>query len=203
MNKDRMDVVIFIPAAGQSSRMRGADKLLELVDGVPLIRAQVDKALATGKRVVVAVPALDHPRAAALSGLDITLISLPESAEGLGGTLRGAVAHLQGQTDRLMILLADLPDLTTRDINTVLDGINQAPEAQVWRGVTQDGQPGHPIVFDRSLFPLFAEIKGDDGGQAVVKAAKTVHLIPLPDQRARCDLDTPEDWAAWRERTGR
>ncbi|PJE36025.1 nucleotidyltransferase family protein, partial [Pseudooceanicola lipolyticus] len=27
-----------------------------------------------------------------------------------------------------------------------------------------------------------------------------VQLVPLPGQRARADLDTPEDWAAWRAR---
>ena len=46
-------IPIVILAAGASSRMRGRDKLLELVDGVALLRRQVERALNTGAKVFV------------------------------------------------------------------------------------------------------------------------------------------------------
>ena len=39
-------VAILIPAAGFGTRMRGADKLLQDVGGLPLIRRQAQRALA-------------------------------------------------------------------------------------------------------------------------------------------------------------
>ena len=57
------DLPILILAAGQSSRMRGRDKLLEEIDGVPLLRRQVDMARAAGLgSVFVTVPEVPHPR---------------------------------------------------------------------------------------------------------------------------------------------
>ena len=50
-----------------------------------------------------------------------------------------------------------------------------------------------------ALFDQLKHLRGDDGGRAVVRAAADrMQLVPLPGQRARRDLDTPEDWAAWR-----
>ena len=48
--------IILIPAAGRSSRMRGRDKLLEQVGGIPLLRLRVEAALATGHQVLVTLP---------------------------------------------------------------------------------------------------------------------------------------------------
>ena len=70
----------------------------------------------------------------------------------------------------------------------------------IWRAATEDGTPGHPIIFAAALFDQLRQLSGDDGGRAVVRgAASRMQLVPLSGQRARLDLDTPEDWAAWRE----
>jgi CTP:molybdopterin cytidylyltransferase MocA len=191
---------ILIPAAGLSSRMRGADKLAEPVGGVPLLARVAGAAAATGCPVFVALPAADHPRAALLAGLPVQAVVVPEAAEGLGGTLRGGVARLP-DCARFMVLLADLPGIGAGDIRAVLAAPSGTPSAVIWRGATSDGRPGHPILFDASLRPRFADLAGDSGGEAIVRAeaARTV-LVPLPGDRARLDLDTPEDWAAFRAR---
>lgn len=192
--------VILIPAAGRSSRMRGADKLAEPVARVPLLTRTAGAAAASGCRVFVALPAADHPRAALLAGLPVTPLVVPEAAEGLGGTLRGGVARLP-DCARFMVLLADLPGIGTADILAVLNAQRSAPGALIWRGATADGRPGHPILFDAALRPRFAALSGDTGGEAIVRAeAGRTALVPLPGDRARLDLDTPEDWAAFRAR---
>ncbi len=102
-----------------------------------------------------------------------------------------------------MILLGDLVEITTADLRAVLSSMATQPEHLVWRGATQDGKPGHPVLFDASLRGDFAKIKGDSGGAGIIKAqASATYLVPLPGQHARCDLDTPEDWDAWRAKTG-
>ena len=96
-----------------------------------------------------------------------------------------------------MILLADLPDITADDLNTVLDSVQAHPDMLIWRGATEAGKPGHPVVFDRSLFKRLSCLTGDEGAQSVVRACSDkVHLQPLPGQNALLDLDTPADWAA-------
>jgi len=165
------NIAILILAAGASSRMQGRDKLLELVDGVPLLRLQVQRALATGFPVYVAL-----------------------------STLRETVAQLP-VCDGFLVVLADLVALETPDLHKVLSAAAHHPGHLVWRGATQAGKPGHPILFDASLRPQFAAFSGDTGGAPLLKTLKAqTHLVPLPDDRALLDLDTPEDWDAWRSR---
>ena len=51
-----MTCPILILAAGQSSRMRGRDKLLEPVDGVPKLRRLAIECLSQSDAVFVALP---------------------------------------------------------------------------------------------------------------------------------------------------
>ncbi|NSX56425.1 nucleotidyltransferase family protein [Parasulfitobacter algicola] len=199
-----MKTKILILAAGVSRRMNGADKLLQLVDGTPLLRAQALKCTLTGLEVIVALPPQPHPRFDVIHDLDVTAIAIPDSAEGMSGTLRKSISILRKTAGRILLLLADLPEITLADIETVLQSPLRYPNAVIWRGATADGKPGHPILFDASVFDDFETLSGDSGGQAVIrKAGENVALVPLPDNHARCDLDTPEDWADWRARTGR
>ena len=188
---------LLLLAAGRSSRMYGRDKLIEDVRGQPLLRDRAQMALAAGFDVHVALPAPDHPRVAALDGLAVTALFLPAAAEGIGGTLRAAVAALP-PCPRFMIMLADLPDLTADDLRSVLNAASSAPQALVWRGASGK-VPGHPILCDAALRPRFAGLAGDDGGRTIMADVrdKTV-LVPLPGDHATRDLDTQADWAVWR-----
>ncbi len=193
-------IPILILAAGGSTRMRGADKLLQDVGGVPLLRRQVQRATATGHPVFVALPDPSHPRVPAIDGLDVTKLFIPESAEGMSGTMRGAVTQLPG-TGAFMILLGDLIDIGAADMQAIFAAHVAHPDHLIWRGATATGKPGHPIIFDGSLRPAFGDISGDGGGEALVRPlVQQTHLTRFSDDRARYDLDTPEDWARWRRK---
>ncbi|WP_339767071.1 nucleotidyltransferase family protein [uncultured Pseudosulfitobacter sp.] len=186
-------------AAGQSSRMRGADKLLQDVDGEPLIRRQCRIARQVCGQVLVALPPAPHDRYTAISGLDVTPVPVADAAEGMGASLRTSFAALPEQADAALLLLGDLPDLTADDLKTVLQSVDLKSETLIWRGTTADGRAGHPIVFAKSLFAQFANLTGDNGGQSIVQSVgDRVARIALTGNRARNDLDTPEDWANWR-----
>ncbi len=189
-------ISILILAAGQSRRMQGADKLMQDVDGRPLLRRQIDRAQGLGS-IYVALPDADHPRHAALAGTDATALIIPQAAEGMGGTLRCAVKQLpQGD---FMLLLGDLIALGADDLAAVVRAQTEFPDNLIWRGATSDGRAGHPILFDRRVRPEFAKLSGDSGGEPVDDPLRDkTHLVVFDDDRARLDLDTPQDWANWR-----
>lgn len=191
---------IIVLAAGQSSRMRGADKLMELVEGEPLVRRQARLARSvTSGPVIVALPSRPHPRFAALEGLDVDTLEIPDAFDGMNTSIRRAFAQVPASAPAAMLVLADLPDLTEADLHKVAQAYDDKSEMMVWRGATEDGKPGHPIIFAAALFPEIEKLSGDDGARAIVRAAgEKVQLIPLQGDRARRDLDTPEDWATWR-----
>lgn len=193
-------VPILLLAAGQSRRMGGADKLTQPVDGEPLLRRVARAACAAGiGPVFVALPPAPHPRHTALDGLELTRVAVPDAAEGMNASLRRAIAALPEQAEAAMIVLGDLPGLTAQDLRKVARAMREDPQSLIWRGATEDGKPGHPVVFARALFTELAALTGDSGAQDVIRRHQDrVSLVRLPGQRARLDLDTPDDWARWR-----
>lgn len=198
MNKTVIPIILL--AAGQSSRMRGRDKLLEVVDGEPLLRRQAMMALAANSGpVIVTLPSKPHPRYDVIEDLEVTRIAVPDAAEGMAASLRCGFSALPPDTPAAMLLLADLPDLTIDDLRKCLQSVDLQSSKSIWRGATKQGEPGHPIIFGAVHFPEFAKLTGDNGGREIVVAAKDRSvLVPLSGQHARRDLDTPEAWAKWR-----
>lgn len=195
---DLFDFPVILLAAGQSRRMRGRDKMLEDAGGMPLLQAQALKArAATTAQVLVTLPEAPHPRYAALAGLDVTPVPVPDAGDGMSASLRRGIDALPRDCARVMVVLADLPDITTHDMKIVSQAVDIQPSYHVWRGATEDGKAGHPIIFDRKLFADLRALSGDGGAREML-AGHRVWLVPLPGDHARTDLDTPEDWAAWR-----
>ncbi|WP_299356318.1 nucleotidyltransferase family protein [uncultured Shimia sp.] len=190
---------ILLLAAGSSSRMRGADKLMQDVDGNPLIRTMATRALDTGCPVRVTLPDAAHPRAKALADLDVTQAIVPDADMGMAHSIRAGVSALPATVTAVMILPADMPDLTASDLMKMHQAFTAAPEGALLRGVTSDNHAGHPVIFPQECFEALSQISGDQGARSVVKefAGPVVH-VPLPDHHALTDLDTPEDWAHWR-----
>ena len=196
----KSDLPIILLAAGSSSRMRGKDKLLEDVGGVPLLRRQADVArAATSEPVIVALPPEPHARYAVLDQSQVIPTPIENAHKGLSESLKGALDVLPPDTPATMLLLADLPDLTVRDLRTVFDAVRPDSDLVIWRGTTEDGAPGHPIVVSAALFDALQATTGDTGGNAVMKENRhRTEFVTLPGQNALRDLDTPEDWAVWR-----
>lgn len=188
---------ILILAAGSSSRMRGADKLLELIDAEPLLTRITRAALATGCPVILTLPPDRPARIAAVKGLAVTLVMVPNPAAGMAESLKTGLQASPPES-AVLLLLADLPEITTADLMTCLLAWRQAPD-HILRGTSAEGVPGHPVGFPADLRSELLRLTGDQGARDVV-ARHTVRLclVALPGQHATTDLDTPEAWARWR-----
>lgn len=195
---DDANLVILLLAAGASTRMRGGDKLMEYVAGQPLVAHLAQQARATGFSLFVTLPDLDHPRAGALHGAK--LIPVPDADQGMSASIRAGVSNLPDDTGGVMILPADMPEITTADFRTLADQFD-GPDGTILRASSVDdhGQPhpGHPVLFPRRCFHALKTLTGDSGAKALLRVESVRH-IPLPGRHALTDLDTPEDWAAWR-----
>jgi len=191
-----MTLAILIPAAGASARMGGRDKLLEEIDGVPLLRRSAARACATGATVIVVLSCHHPDRLRMLDGLDVVRPDPIDATEGMGASLRAGIAAVPQDATGAMILLADLPDLTTADLTRMIQ-LHDAHPDQILRATASDGTPGHPVVFPARCFPDLAQVAGDEGAKSVL-AGEPVLPVPLPGRHATTDLDTPEAWAAWR-----
>lgn len=192
---------ILIPAAGSSSRMNGRDKLLEDVNGDPLLRRIVKRAAATGKEVIVTLPE-NSPRRAALSNLDVTVLVVKDSPDGMSASFRAAMSNLASNIEALMVVLPDMPEITGLDMALLLSAYATIPDESIIRASTSKGEAGHPVLLPRWTFENLANLEGDTGPRDMLKKNQNrIVLVPLEGDRALLDLDTPEDWVNWRKRT--
>ncbi|NIZ10350.1 NTP transferase domain-containing protein [Pseudooceanicola sp. HF7] len=192
-------IAILLLAAGASRRMGDRDKLLEEIDGLPLLRRQAARAVSAGCGPVLVTLPEDSPRADSLRGLDVTQVPVPEAAEGMGASIRSGVAALPKGVTGVMILPADMPDITTADLTRMAEAFATAPGPRpILRGASA-GLPGHPVLFPDDLFAELRALQGDTGAREILKG-NTVRLtlVALPGRHALTDLDTPEAWAEWR-----
>ncbi|MBC7737102.1 MAG: NTP transferase domain-containing protein [Candidatus Saccharibacteria bacterium] len=188
-------ITILIPAAGAARRMRGADKLLMPVDGTPQLRRIALQALMTGLPVQVTLRAEDASRRAALAGLDVAIVPVMDADEGMAASLRAGGALLAAGS-ALMVVPADMPEIGTQDLGTMIAAHLAAPDA-ILRGAAA-GVAGHPVVIPADLVPGLGAMAGDSGARALIAGnAGRVTLVSLPGRRAVLDLDNPEDWSLW------
>lgn len=194
-----MSLSILILAAGAASRMRGGDKMLEEVEGAPLLRVLAQRSLATGAAVVVALPPDRPQRAAALAGLALQQVTVPDAAQGMAASLIAGLAAVP-EGAAVLLLLGDLPEITSADLSHMI-ALAAAHPDRILRATAADGRPGHPVVFPPDLRAELAALSGDTGARAVLQRhAARILPVALPDHHAVTDLDTPEEWAAWRAR---
>ncbi|MEO0991879.1 MAG: nucleotidyltransferase family protein [Pseudomonadota bacterium] len=200
-------LAIVILAAGASSRMRGADKLLQPIDGTPLLVLMASRALQVTDQVLVTLPCspLGERRQQELSDLKrLTFVEVPDSERGMSRSFRSAIACIPSWVTTLLVLPGDMPDIMSDDMMRVACAIDPSSDKTIARGYGSDGTPGHPVAFAKPHFAELALLDGDKGARDVLRThARKVAKVILPGENATTDLDTPEAWAAWRAARGK
>lgn len=199
-------VFVVIAAAGAARRMCGADKLLQPVGGVALLRRLATAGLSVSQHVLVTLPETEAARArrAALDGLALRIVPVSDAAEGMAASLRAAasVAAAEGAAG-LLVVLGDMPEIEAADMQAMLATFERAEDAPILRAASADGRPGNPVLLPAWLFDEIAMLAGDTGARDLLRRhGDRVRMVPLPGNRALTDLDTPQDWAEWRARSG-
>lgn len=177
--------------------MHGRDKLLETIEGESILRRTALRAYKSAAReIIVVIRGSQSARRKELQNLEVKVVESEAPAEGMAGSLKCGVDAASKSSAALMILLPDMPEINTNDINAVL---NAFEKENIVRAASEDGSPGHPVLIPRMLFTELGGLGGDVGAKALLeKYAASVQLVRRPGTRALLDLDTPEDWERWR-----
>jgi xanthine dehydrogenase accessory factor len=183
-------ISILILAAGRSERF-GTNKLLQILNGKPLVLHAVDAAKQANVGDVILVTGQDGDEVAAAAGdgpAHVVHNLLFEN--GIGSSIACGVAACRDQSDAIIVLLADQPLVDSSHLRRLVAEWSGADNEIV--ATSFDESRGPPVLFPADAFSALCELSGDDGG-------KSLFVDPRFDIRsvefspAGIDVDTPDD----------
>jgi molybdenum cofactor cytidylyltransferase len=190
---DRRRIAAVVLAAGRSTRMAGANKLLAEIRGKPLVRIAVEQALASRANPVIVVTGHERERVEqALAGLAVRVVHNPHFAEGLGTSVCAGIAAVPAEADGAVVCLGDMPQVDAALIDRLIAAFDPAKGALAVVP-TIEGRRGNPVLWSRRFFPELMAIEGDIGARHLIERyAEAVAEVPVSGKGALVDVDTPE-----------
>jgi molybdenum cofactor cytidylyltransferase len=193
-------IAAVVLAAGRSSRMGAANKLLTDVDGVPMVRRAVEAATASRARPVIVVTGNEQGKVqAALRGCKATFVHNPRFSEGMSTSLQAGLAALPANVDGALVCLGDMPLVAAATIDRLIAAFNPL-EGRAICVPTWNGKRGNPVLWDRRFFAAMTDLAGDVGAKHLIgEHAELVAEVAMSDDAVLTDIDTPEALAALRQ----
>ena len=180
-----------ILASGFSTRMK-REKLLLEVGGRPLIE-RVIRAAKSSRLDTVILVYRDNRVMTLGKGYGVEVVYNASAHEGQSASLKLGVASSPEGTDGFMFILGDLPFLHSSTVDILLDAFKEDPRFIV--APAYNGKRGNPVLFPADLKGELLAIKGDKGGREILeRMSHRVKLIPMGDDRAGMDIDTPQEY---------
>ena len=194
MTPRALKVAAVVLAAGRSSRMAPRNKLLEFIEGKPLIAQTVSAALDSGAGLVIVVTGFEAERVEeALRGLKVKVVHNADHAQGLSTSLRTGLEALPRDSDGAFILLGDMPKIESRDLDALLAAFKGREAICV---PVRGGRRGNPVLWGAHYFPEIMRIVGDMGAKPLMaKYPKHVIEVHVDSDGIFADIDTPLDLA--------
>lgn len=181
-----MNLAILVMAAGLSRRFRQTGhghKLTALLNGKPLLQHTLENARATGFDVFVMTRPEDTDVHTLLSPMSL----LTCASEGLGHSIAAGVSAVPNY-DGWLITLADMPFITPSSYIAVAEALRTSTLART----EVKGIYGHPVGFQRSLYPQLCALRGDSGARQLLNSA-SLTLVSVQDDGCITDIDTYDD----------
>ena len=188
-----------ILAAGASRRLGRPKQLLPYGRGVLL-----DAVLATARdcgfdQTVLALggSAGEIQRTVDTTGCDIALNS--DFGEGCSSSIAAGFAALHPDTDAVVLLLGDQPEVRAATARALLEllfaaGADTGQDAPGIAVCRYDDGVGHPLAFTRRMLPELAALHGDKGvWRLLEQRADDAVELPVPGT-VPLDVDTDEDY---------
>lgn len=200
---DTLKFSAVVLAAGLSSRMQGAHKLLLPIEGQPAIGRTVGALAKAGPEEIVVVTGFNGRAViAALEGLPVRFQSNPRYEEGQMISVAAGVAALHAPCNVVMICLADQVLLDAADYRELIGAFAAMPRGSIL--IPMFGrQRGNPVLFAASYAPEVISGHVNPGCRKLIaEHPAEVFVHEAAHDRFTVDMDTPEDYARVLERLG-
>ena len=190
MSKSAIFAVVL--AAGASTRF-GRTKQLEQFEGVSLAAGAMRKAESVCGAQSVLVTGKDWQKVAdTCAPLAGYFVINTDYEQGLASSIACGVRSVAESADAILLMLADLPLVTTEHLTNLIDAWAESPQKIVASAF--EDTLGPPIVFPKADFDALMQLSGDRGARPIIDANKG-RVQAIPCEEAAFDIDRPEDLA--------
>ena len=188
-------ITAIVLAAGMSRRMPGANKLLLPFRGASLVTRAVSVALASKAEEVVVVVGFEAEKVqGALSDLPVRCTMNERFADGLTTSIQAGVRAAAPESRAYMVCLADMPLLTSEDLDRLIGvfelRLEKDPKAIVraaWGDV-----PGHPVILAAAHCTALLRHSEPDGCRSLLQESEA-SITTIPLAHGIRDVDTAAD----------
>jgi molybdenum cofactor cytidylyltransferase len=195
VNRADQRISAVVLAAGRSARM-GRDKALLPLGSEPFVSRLLRSLSDAGADPVIVVTTA--PRAAGIAdvvGGRALVIVNPEPDRGQLSSLQCALDALPVDAAAVLITPVDFPLVTRKTVDALVrawrDG--SADILRPWRA----GRHGHPVLVGRRVAEALRRAGPDQTARTVMQTcARLTRDVPIEDEGAFEDVDTPEDYEA-------
>jgi len=179
-------------AAGSSTRMGDANKLLLEVGGEAMVRRVARTGREAGLDPVVVVTGHEAEEVArAVAGLGVDTVENARHVEGLSTSLAAGLAALPQGLDAAMVLLGDMPFVRPETVQALVAAHRPEAGASICVPVHQ-GKRGNPVLWARRHWPRMQAVEGDRGARALLlERAGEVVEVEVDDPGVLRDVDHP------------
>ncbi len=185
-------IFAIVLAAGSSTRF-GRTKQLEPFEGVSLAAGALRKAEAVcGKRSVLVTGKDWQEVATTCEPLAGYFVINNDYEQGLASSIACGVRSVAESADAILLMLADLPLITTEHLTNLVNAWAESPQTIVASAF--EDTLGPPIVFPKADFAALLRLTGDRGARPIIDANKE-RVQAIACEEAAFDIDRPEDLA--------
>ena len=181
-------------AAGESKRFGNKNKLLELIDGKPMINHILDTLfeIFDPTELIVIVGHEQNIIKNLIFNKDIKILENKDYRKGIGTSIALGMNNLNADIDGVMIIPADMPYINSKDI---INLENKFMELNCVKVVMPEHnyRTGNPVILPRNYFKTLKSLKDDFGARSLIRKKDIITL--KTGFGTIFDIDTKEELA--------
>lgn len=190
-----MNITGVILAAGKSTRMGSANKLLLKYKNHTIIEEVLAQLSNSRVENIVVVTGFENDRIEKLLGNgrinNIKIIYNSNFRQGRAESIKCTIEYLSDEVDAALFMVADKPGVNSSLINRAIDCYREKRPAILY--IETPSGRGHPIIFSKTLFDELMSLQGDCVGNELIDSHKK-NIVSLWDDTPQIDIDNDADY---------
>lgn len=193
-----VNVSAIVLAAGLSTRMGSANKLLLPYKGLPIVHHVIQNIIDSGAyEVIVVTSELTYNELKTLESTRVKLVDNVNYKMGMTTSIQSGVKASSTITDGFMICLGDQPHISTANYDEIIStftSVHQSNSAAIVMP-SYEQKKGNPVILSSFYTKDILNHQEMNGCKAIIQINKQ-HVVEcvLNSENILKDIDTPKDY---------